>query len=389
MSPVKRVTPDVGFPESQGGTLAYGEAWPLSEDYYLCVYDAAAEVPGLGATGNHGIYLVDSFGNKELIYRDPAIGCHSPMPLAPRPKPPVSHEPAKRFTAGQDSRSHCRRPQRHTVASGRGRRARRSPALRVLQVLPLSVGSTATAHNTGLQIPRSSSINIARAVLGTVPVEEDGSAYFTVPAGKEVFFQALDSERPGGHLDAVRYAIPARRSSRLPGLPRTAPRHAADARTNTRSQCAARRRGCSQTWTASNPFSYPRLVQPVLDKNCVACHQKNVGKAPPLDARIVSRPSSGFMDRPTQYYASYLSLVPKFGFYDYGDDLKTIPGKFGAHAAPLWQMLSKGHHGVKLNADEMHRIALWLDCLSSFYGVYEKEGGEAQLRGEIALPTLQ
>jgi len=24
-----------------------------------------------------------------------------------------------------------------------------------------------------------------------------------------------------------------------------------------------------------------------------------------------------------------------------------------------------------------------------FYGVYEKEGGEAQLRGEVATPTLQ
>jgi len=32
---------------------------------------------------------------------------------------------------------------------------------------------------------------------------------------------------------------------------------------------------------------------------------------------------------------------------------------------------------------------LWLDCLSVFYGVYEKAGGEAQLRGEIARPTLE
>jgi len=40
-------------------------------------------------------------------------------------------------------------------------------------------------------------------------------------------------------------------------------------------------------------------------------------------------------------------------------------------------------------AAELHRITLWLDCLSGFYGVYEKEGGEAQLRGEIARPTLE
>jgi hypothetical protein len=37
----------------------------------------------------------------------------------------------------------------------------------------------------------------------------------------------------------------------------------------------------------------------------------------------------------------------------------------------------------------MHRLTLWLDCVSIFYGVYEKEGGEAQLRGEIVYPTLE
>jgi len=44
---------------------------------------------------------------------------------------------------------------------------------------------------------------------------------------------------------------------------------------------------------------------------------------------------------------------------------------------------------VKLSDEEFHRIALWLDCCSMFYGVYEKEGGEAQLRGLVAQPTLQ
>ena len=41
MAPVRGITPDVGFPESQGGAQAYGTAWPLSEDYFLCVYDAS------------------------------------------------------------------------------------------------------------------------------------------------------------------------------------------------------------------------------------------------------------------------------------------------------------------------------------------------------------
>ena len=31
-------------------------------------------------------------------------------------------------------------------------------------------------------------------VLGTVPVESDGSAYFRIPSGMSVFFQALDAD---------------------------------------------------------------------------------------------------------------------------------------------------------------------------------------------------
>ena len=95
------------------------------------------------------------------------------------------------------------------------------------------------------------------------------------------------------------------------------------------------------------------------------------------------------MDRPTTYYASYLSLTPKLGFYDYGHDLNTIPGEFGARAAPLYRMLLDGHYDVELTDEDLHRIAVWLDSCSVFYGVYEKEGGAAQLRGEIARPTLE
>jgi hypothetical protein len=44
---------------------------------------------------------------------------------------------------------------------------------------------------------------------------------------------------------------------------------------------------------------------------------------------------------------------------------------------------------VKLSAEDWQRLSVWLDSCSLFYGVYEKEGGQAQLRGEVAYPTLQ
>jgi hypothetical protein len=52
-------------------------------------------------------------------------------------------------------------------------------------------------------------------------------------------------------------------------------------------------------------------------------------------------------------------------------------------------MLREGHHDLKLPPEDLHRLTVWLDSCSLFYGVYEKEGGEAQLRGEVPRPSLQ
>ena len=67
----------------------------------MCVYDANTRPtpPGVPASSyaqaNYGIYLIDAFGNRELVYRDPSISCHQPIPLRSRPKPPVTTESSK------------------------------------------------------------------------------------------------------------------------------------------------------------------------------------------------------------------------------------------------------------------------------------------------------
>ena len=116
----------------------------------------------------------------------------------------------------------------------------------------------------------------------------------------------------------------------------------------------------------------------MLDRHCVQCHQENP-KSPNLAREPIQK----------KFYASYRSLTPKFAFTSYGNNYITVPGQFGARASPLLKLLDEGHYEVKLSAEELHRLTLWLDCSSMFYGVYEAERGEAQLRGEIAFPTLE
>ena len=87
MSQPTRLTPEVPLPESEGkpaACMVYGTPWPLGEDDYLCACDPQGK--------NHGIYWIDRFGDKELIYRDPQISSISPVPLRPRPCPPLLPE---------------------------------------------------------------------------------------------------------------------------------------------------------------------------------------------------------------------------------------------------------------------------------------------------------
>jgi hypothetical protein len=395
-SPLKRLTPEAGFPETaDGGTETYGSAWPLSEDYHLCVYDAGTRrsFPGAPspsyADANYGIYLIDAFGNRELVYRDPEISCHQPIPLRPRRKPPVVTESGERVAdtgvgeatvAVMDVYDSLKPWPEGTKITG----------LRVWQLLPLSVAPA--ARNNGVQVPGTGSVNTARAVLGTVPVEDDGSAHFLVPAGKEVFFQALDekglavqSMRSGTHFQAGETRVcqgchePKHRAPRI-----------------VQSEPLATRRPPSRLQPdvdGTNPFSYARLVQPVLNKHCTECHAKNRDKALPLDTEPVHVVGRAYMDLPTTYYASYASLAARYGFYEYGGaggrTHRTTPGEFGARASKLYALLSKGHYDVKLPPEDLHRLTVWLDSCSMFYGVYEKEGGEAQLRGEVVRPTLE
>jgi len=395
MAPVKRITPEIGFPETQGGAQVYGTAWPLSEKYYLAVYDVRMK-PGVGfqgggyQRGDYGIYLVDAFGNKELIYRDPEVACQSPIPLRPRRRPPVmpemtlAHAEEQPFVSPPADASD--EPPEATVAVVDVYNSRnawpegtRINQLRVIQILPMTVPSGRPPHETGLREPTSrDSVVLARYVLGTVPVEEDGSAHFAVPAHKEILFQALDDQ--GLAVQSMRSATYLQAGERLLCIGCHEPQHRSPPRPE--EVPLAMRRSPSRLQPdveGSNPFSYAHLVQPVLDRHCVACHAEHPDKPMSLAREPIQR----------NWYASYANLAPDYGFWSYGNGHRTTPGQFGARAAKLTELLDKNHYDVKLPPEDRHRLNLWLDLCSIFYGVYEKEGGEAQLRGEVVRPTLE
>ena len=384
MAPVKRVTPEVGFPESQDGAQIYGTPWPLGENYFLCAYDGDMK-PDQGRqgsyelVGNYGIYLVDAFGNRELLYRDPAISCQNPIPFRARETPPVIPSPLP-DNPDADASVAVVNVYESLLPWPEGTRI---AALRVYQVIPMSVPSGEPPHEVGMRLPGeegADSVILARYVLGTTPVEKDGSAHFLVPPNIELFFQALDEH--GLAVQSMRSSTYLKPGERLLCHGCHEPKTAVP-RTAYQKPLALQRPALPLTpdVDGTNPFSYPRLVQPVLDRKCVGCHAESES-APRLDSEVIA-------DGRKIWFASYHSLAPAFGFWEYGNPHRTTPGRFGARASKLYALLQEGHYDVDLTEEELHRLTVWLDSCSIFYGVYEKEGGEAQLRGEVVQPTLR
>ena len=371
-----RLTPEVPFPEAEGRPIKdymiYGTPWPLSEEDYLCAYDPKVR--------NRGVYWIDRFGNKELIYRDPEISCLSPIPFASRPRPPVI--PAETSQAAEDA--HKDRPATVAVmniydADFQWPEGTELKALRIIQVLPKS---TNPPNQPRIGVANQTN---ARAVLGTVPVESDGSVYFEAPVGKPIYFQAIDQH--GTAVQSMRSATYVHPGEQLTCQGCHERKHDPPNRPDLQPLALLRPPSKIQPDVdGSNPFNYVRLVQPVLDRNCVECHKEK--KA--LDL-------TGTVDAPNGWSRSYNHLAAKYGFYFHVSNgsintgvhggSRTTPGQFGARAADLSKYMDERHHGVKLSAEDYHRLALWLDCNSEFYGSYENI--VAQARGEIVLPTLE
>ena len=404
MSTTKRWTPEVRFPESEGGRRRYATAWPLSEYFALCVYDPDGYAQR-GTSNRFAICLVDAFGNKEEIHREAGISCLSPIPLRPRPRPPVVARLAEpiappAWTSPSRLRERNEKREPAKVVPGKTGPVRptqtapvavldvydtedtwpegtRIAALRIIELLPKT-----TPHANGPRIGYGDQKG-ARAVLGTVPVESDGSAHFSLPVRTAVYFQALDPN--GLAIQSMRSATYVHPEQRLLCQGCHEPRTRSPRQRRTTKLQALRRAPSviRPDVDGSRPFSYPRLVQPVLDKNCVACHKTNA-KAPDLGAGDVQRNGG-------QWYPSYRNLQ-KHAFY-FNNAVwtapRTIPGKFGARVSKLYRMLTEGSHKarVKLGRDDLHRITLWLDCNSDFFGSYDNTRDQA--RGKVVQPELE
>ncbi|HAZ62856.1 MAG TPA: hypothetical protein DCZ72_04495, partial [Armatimonadetes bacterium] len=215
LEPLERLTPDVPFPESEsavdngaGGAWGptsppagplpaaaqrwpgstYKSPYPLSERLFIASfsYDPLIGEPNRNPPNQYGLYLVDAAGRRELLYRDPNLSSLWAMPIAPRPTPPALPSQLQPTLAAADEGTYFMQDVHRAWPPLPANTPIR--ALRILQVLPKT---TPHANQPYVGLANASP---GKQVLGTVPVEADGSAYFRAPARLPLAFQALDAE---------------------------------------------------------------------------------------------------------------------------------------------------------------------------------------------------
>ncbi len=313
---------------------------PLTKDLFLMARDKQ-------------IVLMDRDGKEQAVYTDPAVPVHEPRLLRPRPREPVI-------------------PSRVTPESATGQfvlvdvYAGRNMAgvkrgdikkLLVLEPLPKPVNFSGGMDLTSFY----GSFNLER-VLGTVPVEADGSASFIAPAGRPLFFVSLDaSDMSVKRMQSFANLMPGETFTCIGCHEERASAAGADRREG--ALLALQRPPSAIQPFAGQPdvLDFQRDIQPILDRHCVTCHnpQKRAG-----NLNLIAAQAPYFSN-------AYMALIMRREFADGRNGLGNQPPRsIGSAASPLLSRLSGGHKDVKASPEEWRTVWLWIESAAPYGGSY-------------------
>ena len=342
----------------------YMDPYPLAKDLFMVAYNPDKQWDDPVA---YGLYIISESGMHERIYVDPAISCWQPTPLEARKRPPVLPTVRDEKLASKNL-AECFV---HDVCRGmEGIRPGEVKYIRVMEQIPRPWDCRQFwdgVEHTGL-ISCGTAL-AAKAMHGIVPVYEDGSAHFYVPADRNIYFQTLDENfmelqrertyvnyRPGevrscvGCHETPNKMSPSRRLTIAMKKPAVMPGPQPGDK------------------TGRQVMHYPSYVQPVLDKHCVKCHSGDKPKAK-LDL-------TGTM---TDVFSVSYENIMKRGMVktyreasDWEGTPYSPPKSIGSHASRFITAIRTGpqHKDLDLPIADFVRLATWVDASGVYYGSY-------------------
>ncbi|MEI7900172.1 MAG: SUMF1/EgtB/PvdO family nonheme iron enzyme, partial [bacterium] len=367
----KKVEPIIRDNLTDSSWPKYLHPWPLNDRYFLV---SAKPTPG----SKWGIYLADVFDNLVLI-KESAGGnaLLEPIPFRPRVRPPVV--PSKVKPERKDALVSIL-----DLYSGPGLAGVPRGTVKQLRVFTYHFayhGMGGQINRVGLDGPWD-----VKRIMGTVPVEADGSAFFRVPANTPISIQPLDAD--GQALQLMRSWMTAMPGENLSCVGCHDPQNSTPP--------VAKGRALSKPPAEITPwhgpargFSFVREVQPVLDRFCVGCHDGAAGPGraatPDFRAAPPVHPQAGdpAYNNGTQFTPAYLALRSYVRGHTIESDMHLLtPCEFSADTTELVQMLRAGHHGVKPDAAAWESLTTWIDLNTPAHGTWTEIVGADKVNAQ-------
>jgi formylglycine-generating enzyme required for sulfatase activity len=335
--------------------------FPLNEDYFL----VSAK---MSPKEFWGIYLVDRFDNMTLIYNKEGEAFAEPFVAEKRPVPPVIPDRV-------DENSTTSTVYITDIYEGQGLKGIPRGTVKKLRIYAYQYGYNKVGGHDLIGLEAGWDV---KRILGTVPVEKDGSTMFTIPANTPISMQPLDEH--GSALQLMR--------SWMTGMPGEVVscvgcHESQNTVPPSKFTLASRKRPETITpwYGPARPVTYNNELKPTIDKNCVGCHDGSNQKVPDFSS-----------DEDSKYHGfskSYMALHPYIRRPGCESDFYTLePMDYYSNTSELVQMLRKGHHGVELNDEEWDRLITWIDMNVPYRGSYESrtyEGFDQVTRREELL----
>jgi hypothetical protein len=423
----------------QGGPQ-FQYPYPLGEDEFVVGYSHQGRAR---RPLRFGIYFMTAGGARELLACDPGISCSQPVPLAPRRVPHEQPAPAER--AGETGVYYLQDIYRGEGLAGVPRGTIRRLRVVALSYRAAGIGQNNSSGPGGAALS-STPVSVGngcwdvKVVLGSARVHDDGSAAFIVPARTPVYFQALDAK--GQAVQTMRswstlqggehFACAGCHESKNTAPPALA------------GMTSALRAGPEPLDSFHGPprgFSFIERVQPILDRHCIRCHDDRERRpagtwadlpllaepaagpadesaggpaakpaapeapARPADARSFSLLGAQRVDSLSKrrWSESYLALTQAFHLKLNPTHAGSIAGKSedpvrwitaqsepsplppyhaGSPSSRLLAILDEGHGGVRLTAEEMEKIACWIDLGVPYCGDYTEANAWSEAEKE-------
>ncbi|MBQ9873580.1 MAG: SUMF1/EgtB/PvdO family nonheme iron enzyme [Thermoguttaceae bacterium] len=356
--------------------------FPISETLFLVSCKRGPDKPW-------EICLVDVFDNIVPLASEPERALLEPVPLRETERQPILADRVAPESPTADVFI-------ADVYEGEGLKGVPRGEVKSLRVFSYQFayqGMGAEPYSVGLDGPWD-----PRRIIGTVPVQEDGSAAFKIPAYVPIALQPLDKD--GKAIQIMRSWITALPGESVSCIGCHEPQNST-ATTNPRTTAAQIEPiEIEPFYGETRGFGFEREIQPILDRYCVECHSPDSEKVASLIAEgKVSEEVLQSEKRPNETFE--LSRLPDFrksapkcvldkgnyiavkspvsnAYYQLRRFVNTVtkesqmpthrPYEFHADTEPLVQLLTDGHWGVELDPESWDKLVTWIDLNCPYNG---------------------